>query len=99
MRTFSVLFLVLLAGCTPDRPADVSPDASPVVIDAGVEPDAPDAAPTPPGSLAATAGGGTTSSAGHELSLRIGSPAPLGKTASSTHTLTTGPGAIPWTAP
>jgi hypothetical protein len=95
MRTVSVLVLVLLLGCTPDRPDDVSPDAGPVVIDAGVEPDAP---PTP-GSLAVTAGGGTTSSAGHRLSLRIGAPQPLGRTASNTHTLTTGPGAIPWTAP
>ena len=98
MRTFSVLVLVLLAGC-PDRPADVSPDAGSVVIDAGVEPDVPPPPPTPPGSLAVTAGGGVTSSAGHRLSVRIGAPAPLGKTASSTHTLTTGPGAIPWTAP
>ena len=97
MRHLAVLLVLALASCG-DPSESVDAGAPP---DRWFEPDAPDAmpAPSPPGSLASTSGGGRTTSAGHRLSVRIGAPQPLGRTESNGHRLRTGPGAIPWSAP
>jgi hypothetical protein len=104
---FATLVLVLAAfaaGSCGDTESLV-PDGPPNPFDAwlgdGGMPDAPDA-PLPaarPAGAAITSGGGVVSSTGHRLRVRIGAPQPMGRTSSTNHRLTMGPGAIPWGTP
>jgi hypothetical protein len=96
-RAFTLVGIAALCACG-SVPGD--PDAHRVdarAIDAHVI-DGPSAPPRP-GATASTAGGGVTSSSGHQMRVRIGAPEPLGTTSSSAHAATTGPGALPWSQP
>lgn len=88
---FSILILLATA-CGDVNPLDV--DAPPDLTSK----DAPtDTSPAPrrPGMLASTSGGGVTISAGYRLRVRVGGSQPAGRTASTNHHLSTGPGALP----
>ena len=99
-----ILVLAAFAGASCGKTETLDVDAPFGPIDAMLA-DAPDAHVDPPppdprpAGAAITSGGGVTASAGHRLRVRIGAPQPMGRTSSTNHRLTVGPGAIPWGAP
>ena len=95
------MVLVLFATACGDvsKPV-IDIDAAVGVIDApDVLPDEMNPPPPPPparrGGVMSTSGGGVIASTQHRMRVRIGAPQPMGTTSSSSHRITTGPGALP----